>query len=124
MTETMPTQMGGDARSWARKAWIALALWPVGLVAGFIVMYIVAAPMGVIIEPANGQHASLAQRVVILGITGLVWLVAPAVAFVRARRAAMAGSRSGRVALVVSILLGVLSVIITIGNIVNPGNML
>lgn len=124
VTETMPTQMSGDARSWARRAWIALALWPVGLLTGFIVMYIVAAPMGVIIEPANGQHASLTQRVVILGISGLVWLVAPAVAFVRARRAAMAGSRSGRVALVVSILLLVLSLIITIGNIINPGNML
>jgi len=124
VTETMPAQTSGDARSWARRAWIALALWPVGLLAGFIVMYIVAALMGVIIEPANGQHASLAQRVVILGISGLVWLVAPAVAFVRARRAAMAGSRSGRVALVVSILLLVLSVIITIGNIISPGNML
>jgi len=87
-------------------------------------MYIVAAPMGVIIEPADGQHASLTQRVVILGISGLVWLVAPAVAFVRARRAAMAGSRSGRVALVVSILLVVLTLIMTISNIINPGNML
>jgi hypothetical protein len=124
VTETMPTQTGGDARSWARRAWIALALWPVGLLAGFIVMYIVAALMGVIIEPANGQHASLAQRVVILGISGLVWLVAPAVAFVRARRAATAGSRSGLVALVVSILLLVLSLVMTIGNIINPGNML
>ena len=132
MTETMPnendeamrTQMSGDTRSGARRAWIALALWPVGLLAGLIVMYIVAAPMGVTIEPADGQHASLAQRLVILGISGLVWLVAPAVAFVRARRAATAGSRSGRVALVVSILLLVLSVIMTIGNIINPGNML
>ena len=124
MTETMPTQMSGDGRAWARRAWIAVALWPVGLVAGLIVMYIVAAPMGVIIEPANGQHASLAQRVVILGISGLVWLVAPAVAFVRARRAVRAGSRSGRVALVVSILLVVLSLIMTISNVINPGNML
>lgn len=55
MKEAVRTQAGGDARSWARKAWIAVALWPVGLLAGFIVMYIVAAPMGVIIEPANGQ---------------------------------------------------------------------
>jgi hypothetical protein len=124
MTGAMRTQADGDARSWARKAWIAVALWPVGLLAGLIVMYIVAAPMGVIIEPANGQHASLAQRVVILRISGLVWLVAPAVVFVRARHAVTAGSRSGRVALVVSILLVVLSIIMTIGNIVNPGNML
>jgi hypothetical protein len=124
VTETTPTQMSGDARSRARRAWVAVALWPVGLVAGLIVMYIVAAPMGVIIEPAGGQHASLAQRVVILGISGLVWLVAPAVAFVRARRAVRAGSRSGRVALVVSILLVVLTLIMTISNIINPGNML
>ena len=120
----MPTHMSGEARSWARRAWIAVALWPVGLLAGLAVMYIVAAPMGVIIEPADGQHASLAQRVVILGVSGLVWLVAPAVAFVRSRRAVTAGSRSGRVALVVSILLLVLSIVMTIANIVNPGNML
>jgi hypothetical protein len=62
--------------------------------------------------------------VVILGISGLVWLVAPAFGFVGARRAVTAGSRSGRVALVVSILLFVLSIIITIGNIIDPGNML
>jgi hypothetical protein len=124
VTGTVPTATSGDARLWARKAWIAVALWPVGLLAGFIVMYIVAVPMGVIIEPADGQHASLAQRVVILGISGLVWLVAPAFGFVGARRAVTAGSRSGRVALVVSILLFVLSIIITIGNIIDPGNML
>jgi hypothetical protein len=124
VTETMPNHMSGDARSWARRAWIALALSPVGLLAGLVVMYIVAALMGVIIEPADGQHASLAQRVVILGISGLVWLVAPAVGFVRARRAATGGSRSGRVALVASILLLVLTVIITVGNIINPGNMM
>jgi hypothetical protein len=124
VTETTGTKLSGDARSSARRAWIAVALWPVGLLAGFIVMYLVAAPMGVVIEPSNGQHASLAQRVVILGISGLVWLAAPAVALVRARRAATAGSRSGRVALAVSILLLALSLIITIGNIVNPGNML
>jgi hypothetical protein len=124
MTATLPIHAGADKTSWSRRAWVAIALWPVGLLAGTIAMYLVAIPMGVIIEPAGGEHASLAQRVVILGISGLVWLISPAIAFLRARHAVSEGSRSGRVALVVSIVLGVVSVIMTVGNIIDPGNML
>ncbi len=64
------------------------------------------------------------NRVVILGITGLVWLVAPTYAIVRARRASNAGSRSGRVALIVSTPLFLLTLCMTIDTIVDPGNML
>jgi hypothetical protein len=92
-------------------------------VAGLIVMYIVAALLGVTIEPATG-HTSMFNRIVILGITGLVWLVAPVLAVVRARPASHAGSRSGRVALVVSTVLFLLTAAMTISTLVDPGNML
>jgi hypothetical protein len=108
----------------ARKAWIWIALVPVGVVADLIVMYLVAGLMGVVVEPANGPHASLVERVVILGISGLVAMVFPAMAIVRALPIAKAGSRSGRIALVVACLLLLLTIVITVGNIVNPGNML
>jgi hypothetical protein len=108
----------------ARRAWVWIALVPVGVVANLIVMYLVAGLMGVVVEPANGQHASLGERVVILGISGLVAMVFPAMAIVRAFPIARAGSRSGRIALVVACLLLLLTLIVTIGNIMNPGNML
>ena len=101
-----------------------MALWPVGILAGLIVMYIVAALLGVTIEPATGRHTSMLNRVVILGITGLVWLVVPVIAVVRARQASKAGSRSARVALVVSTVLFLITLSMTIGTIVDPGNML
>jgi len=121
-TELVAADQGKELS--ARRAWVWVALFPVGLVANQIVMYLVAGLMGVVVEPSNGQHASLGERVVILGISGLVAMAFPGVAIVRAVPIAKAGSRSGRIALVVACLLLLLTLIITIGNIIHPGNML
>jgi hypothetical protein len=121
---TEPIAAGPGEKLSARRAWVWIALVPVGVVANLIVMYLVAGLMGVVVEPANGQHASLGERVVILGISGLVAVVFPTMAIVRALPIAKAGSRSGRIALVVACLLLLLTLVITIGNIINPGNML
>jgi hypothetical protein len=121
---TAPVGVDQGEKLSARRAWVWIALVPVGVVANLIVMYLVAGLMGVVVEPANGQHASLGERVVVLGISGLVTMVFPAMAIVRALPIAKAGSRSGRIALVVGCLLLLLTFIVTIGNIIDPGNML
>jgi hypothetical protein len=99
----------------AVRAWIAIALSPIGVVAGVGVAYAVAAMIGVTLDPATPLQArSFAQNTLCYGVATLVALIAPVIAVVLAVHPAQAGSRSGRVALVVAILLvlGVLALMI------------
>ena len=99
----------------AGRAWIAIALSPIGIVAGVAIGYAVAAMIGVTLDPATPlQTRSFAQNTLCYGATALVALIAPVVAVVLAVHPARAGSRSGKVALVVAIVLvlGVLALVI------------
>jgi hypothetical protein len=108
----------------SRKAWNWIALWPAGILAGVVVLYVVAGLLGVTVEPASG-HAPLPQRIVVLGATSIVWLIAPVFAFLRAMFAVrvMKKARSARAALVVAIAELGFTLAMAIDTIIHPGNM-
>lgn len=102
----------------AKRAWIAVALTPVGVVAGLVVAYAVAAVMGVTLDPASGPGPSGTERAIVFSIAGVVWLAAPVVAVVLAVRPAQSGNRSGVAALVVGAVMVVAMVALTIANLI------
>jgi hypothetical protein len=99
----------------AAKAWIAVALSPIGVLLAIGVAYAIAAMIGVTLDPATPtQTRSFAQNTLCWGIATLVALSAPIAAVVLALPPARAGTRSGKAALVAGILvlLGVLALMI------------
>ena len=106
MTEARPApETSIQKRPSAAKAWTAIALSPVGVIAGIAAAYLVAAVIGVTIDPANGAHLTFAQNTLIYSIVTVVVLAAPVTAVVLAVRPARMGSTSARAAFGVGILL-------------------
>jgi uncharacterized membrane protein YhaH (DUF805 family) len=117
VTETNSVRVREAPERSARRAWVAVALTPVGLLAGLAVAYAVAAVIGVTLDPATGPGPTLAEKAVVFSIAGLVWLAAPIATVLLAFRPARSGNRSGIAALVVGVLLLVAMLALTITNV-------
>ena len=108
---------------WGRRAWIATALFPVGLLVGLVVAYLVAWAIGVTMEPAQG-HAPLAKRAIIVVAAAPFWVGPPVVAIVAGVRALRTGRRSVVVALILSGLFLVYSLVSIWDALAARGNMM
>ena len=75
----------GDEPS-AARAWVVVALTPVGVIVGLLVAYAVAAVMGVTLDPLPYPGPTATERAIVFSIAGLVWLAAPTAAVVFAVR--------------------------------------
>jgi hypothetical protein len=109
-----PTSSARRAPSSAR-AWIALALTPIGVVAGVGAAYAVAGMIGVTLDPATPlQGRTFLQNALCYGTATVVALVAPVIAACFAVAPARDGNRAGRIAFVVAVLaaLGVLALMV------------
>ncbi len=89
----------------SRRAWIAIALTPVGLLLSVAVGYAVAGLIGVTLDPATGPGPTIGQNFVVWSIGSLCWFAPPVAAIVLARRPASARNRAARAALAVGGLL-------------------
>jgi len=114
MTEAHPVS---ETKLSARRAWIAVALTPFGVVAGLFVAYGVAAIMGVTLDPATGPGPTTTDKAIVFSIAGLVWLAPPTAAVVLAVRPAKSMNGSGIAALIVGALLFAGMLALTITNI-------
>jgi len=114
--EHAPSEVGtGPAGT--RAAWIAVACTPVGVVVGVAVAYAVAGLIGVTLDPAGPSTVTAAQRALVWGVAGAVWLAAPVAGVALAVRPARSASRSGVAALVASSVLVVAMAVITVVSI-------
>jgi uncharacterized membrane protein len=115
MIERTVDPKGQPTSSSARRAWIAVALTPVGVVVAIGIAYAVAGLLGVTLDPATPQQTrTFPQNLLCYGVATLIVLIAPLAGIVLSLRPARAGSTSGRVALVVSsvLALGALSLMV------------
>lgn len=100
---SVPKRRPTHADRLARWAWIAVALTPVGWVLGIVLVFL------------SGEGEAKGIGPVTLGILGiLLFVAAPATAVVLAVKAARAGHRSGRIAVIVSGSLLLASLVLTL----------
>jgi len=106
MTEAPASPATTDQVPSAAKAWIAIALSPIGVGVGIGTAYAVAAMIGVTLDPATPEQGrTFLQNTLCYGIATLVVLIAPVTAVALAIHPARAGSSSGRVAFVIGVAL-------------------
>lgn len=119
MTDVADTAERAVTPPSAARAWLTIALTPVGLLLSIAVGYGIAAILGVTLDPATGPGPSTGENLVIWGIAGLFWLAPPALGIRLAVGPARAGSRSGLAASIVGGILLVAGLGLLVVSIVN-----